>query len=137
DELRRQTNWHSEQKFAHDLIAQHRADPDRFKDSTFDLQGGYPPCPACHAAMRRAAQETGATITYTWGDGTMTYSGDSAPVASTPEAQRYNYPLRDNGSWTDGETASPGAQTLYGQRNRASQSWGYDIEDSAWDTYSA
>jgi hypothetical protein len=33
------------------------------------IEGQYPPCKSCQGKMRAAAQESGATIKYTWEEG--------------------------------------------------------------------
>ncbi|AUX43636.1 uncharacterized protein SOCE26_050880 [Sorangium cellulosum] len=69
---------HTEQKFCHDLLeATSKAGKNKGRDlkQPYSLQGNYPPCPNCHAAMMRTAKETGADITYNWGGNSVTYQG--------------------------------------------------------------
>ncbi|MEZ4294408.1 MAG: RHS repeat-associated core domain-containing protein [Polyangiaceae bacterium] len=145
-ELNRPANWHTEQKFAHDLISQHRAAQAQnppsspYNGQPFTLTGTYPPCPTCHAAMRRAAAETGANITYQWGNGqSITYSGTGNPTATGTAAtnlnNRYNAAMSSDGTWQNGVTASPGTQSATGSPNTITQAWGYNIGTDAWDAY--
>jgi hypothetical protein len=123
-DLANRANAHTEQKFARDLIDYNKAAnngaADGLKGKTYNLNGTLPPCPTCHNAMRKAAEETGATINYSWGEpkgaNSMTYSGKSAPVP-TGQGQA----LVDGGynDWSESKTnkwgvaSGEGAQAAY------------------------
>ncbi|WP_438022727.1 RHS repeat-associated core domain-containing protein [Sorangium sp. So ce233] len=65
---------HSEQKWCYDLLASGK------KGGNYNLSGSLPPCPNCHGAMMRTAQETGSKINYDWGNGnSITYDGQTNP----------------------------------------------------------
>jgi RHS repeat-associated protein len=69
---------HTEQKFCYDLLEAHEKagnNKGRAMKQPYTLNGTYPPCPNCHAAMMRTAKETGADITYNWGGNSVTYQG--------------------------------------------------------------
>jgi len=122
-DLRTEANSHTEQKFARDLINSHRRGNDHSSDS-FKLSGEFPPCPTCHNALRRAAEQTGATINYQWeqppGSGrmnTVRYSGSSAPTfhgAAASDLRNAGYNER---------TPNPDTR------------WGYSTPGSARDCY--
>jgi RHS repeat-associated protein len=83
----RQEAWaHSEQKFCEDLIAYDNSrGGNSLGGNTYNLSGEWPPCNVCHAAMAGAAQQTGATITYSFpksGGNSITYDG-SSPMDSS------------------------------------------------------
>ena len=73
--LQTDSKCHTEQKFAQDLINNSKLDGKSRKGQNFQLTGTKPPCPNCHTALMRAAQQTGATITYKFGDKSVTYTG--------------------------------------------------------------
>src|SRR5690606_20389786 len=91
-ELTSNSCCHTEQKFAADVIAQHRnavakgkAPP--FKGQNFKLKGKLPPCPTCHAALMSAADETGVKYSYEWEkpagtSHTVSYNSSSAPTGT-------------------------------------------------------
>jgi RHS repeat-associated protein len=58
-----------EQCFAQDLLAFGQTQAGRElprRRRKYQLEGRYPPCPTCHAALMRAAADTGSTVDYTW-----------------------------------------------------------------------
>ncbi|WP_437339502.1 RHS repeat-associated core domain-containing protein [Sorangium sp. So ce394] len=62
-------NGCGEQKFAQELLAfgktqQARELPRRQRK--YKLEGKFPPCPTCHAALMRAAADTNSTVDYVW-----------------------------------------------------------------------
>jgi RHS repeat-associated protein len=61
-ELQSRARCHTEQKFAHDLIASGR----KHAGKNFELTGEYPPCPNCHRALQHAADQSGANVDYQW-----------------------------------------------------------------------
>lgn len=138
DELRSNACCHTEQKFAADVIAQHREavkkkKPPPFKNKNFRLRGKLPPCPTCHAALMRAADETGANITYEWEQpqgqlSTVSYNGSSAPSGTgrgAPLVQGYTH-TADN-TWQNRQSPPGGTQG-------ETQAWGYTYGGS-WSTY--
>jgi RHS repeat-associated protein len=80
--LRSQARCHTERKFA-DRIRE-IAGGGRFKKGTrFHLKGALPPCPNCHRAMQKLADDCGGEYTYEYGNGqTVTYSGGTNPQFS-------------------------------------------------------
>lgn len=62
-------NGCGEQRFAQDLLAFGRTQAGRQlprKKRRYRLEGKYPPCPTCHAALMRAAAETNSSVDYVW-----------------------------------------------------------------------
>lgn len=62
-------NHCGEQQFAQDLMAFARTPAGRQlprRQRRYRLQGRFPPCPTCHAAMMRAAADAGSTVNYSW-----------------------------------------------------------------------
>ncbi|WP_437627107.1 RHS repeat-associated core domain-containing protein [Sorangium sp. So ce1151] len=140
DELRNNTCCHTEQKFAADVIAQHRAavknkKPPPFKNQNFRLQGKLPPCPTCHASLMRAANETGANITYEWEQpqgqtNTVSYNGSSAPTGTGRGAALVQgYTHTPDNTWKNNQSPPGGTQG-------ETQAWGYTYGGS-WNTYYA
>ena len=129
--LANRANCHTEQKFAADLLASHRADNDHSND-THNLSGSLPPCPTCHTALRRAAAETGANISYSFGDppNRISYNGGSAggnPLAVAADASDY--------SGADAGRLASGGYT--GGRTNSRSTWGYSPGSGASSTYSS
>ncbi|WP_437957717.1 RHS repeat-associated core domain-containing protein [Sorangium sp. So ce119] len=62
-------NGCGEQKFAQELLAfgktQQARDLPR-RQRKYKLEGKFPPCPTCHAALMRAAADTNSTVEYMW-----------------------------------------------------------------------
>jgi RHS repeat-associated protein len=135
DLLSNRANCHTEQRFADDLIRAHRAGEVQ-PGQQFNLTGTFPPCPNCHAAMRRAAAETGTKVTYNWEKpkgthNSVTYHGDAEPKFSdTPHAQvlqkaGYNT-QKDQGTFLHDDGWQKGDSTR----------WGYQSQQGAHQAYS-
>lgn len=131
---------HTEQKFAADIIAQHRdavaaGNPPPFANENFRLRGRHPPCPTCHAALMRAASETGANICYEWENpkgriNSVTYNGSSAPTGTGLGASLLQgYTHTSDGTWQNNQSAPAGT-------TGRTQSWGYTYSGS-WSSYYA
>jgi RHS repeat-associated protein len=87
--LQSRARCHTEQKFAHDLIATGRD----HEGEDFELTGQYPPCPNCHRALQHAADRSGANIDYQWEgpDGemqTLSYRPQTPPCGSGSQAEQ-------------------------------------------------
>lgn len=129
---------HTEQKFASQLIAQYA--PNGAQGRQFLLQGQLPPCPNCHAAMTKAAQQTGADIHYQWGTPpqSITYNGPGGSPALTPAGTTFP------GS-TGGVANTPGTASMLGVYNQqdlntpgpstAGQYWGFTPAPGATNAY--
>lgn len=138
---------HSEQRFAHDLITQaNTPPPGRFNGKTFNLrsEGNMPPCPACHSAMMRAAQVSGANVNYSWGTppnvvnyaggtGTPSVGATNQGAAAAPLLAAYGH--TDAGNFTGAPNPNLVYPTGANAVNTPSQAWGYNIPPSAWDHY--
>jgi len=127
--LTQQANCHTEQKFAHDLIGHHnnlvaQGGPG-MTGQNFNLHGSLPPCPTCHQALRTASQQTGANITYSWGNptaGSINYAGSSPTSAMSPSAftgaatnlaPTYGAPGVTNPNRAWGSSSAPGSTAAY------------------------
>ena len=109
---------HTEQKFCYDLMNKYGKNGAVGKN--YKLTGQNPPCPNCHRAMMRAAKETGANISYTWGTGkkaqTVTYEGGSGDADTSGVRNR---PVKAYGTsgadldkdWSGIPTGAPGQST--------------------------
>ncbi len=65
DHLKSQARCHTERKFG-DVI---RANKDKIgKNTKFKLEGELPPCPNCHRAMQKLADDCGGEYTYEYGE---------------------------------------------------------------------
>jgi RHS repeat-associated protein len=121
---------HTEGKFAADLMNQYGANGAQGKN--FGLTGQLPPCPNCHAALTRAAQVTGAKVTYQWPKGanpmqSITYVGPGG--SPTPGAS--------NSSNTNTMLAAYNQQNMNqaGTGGTAQQAWGFTPGPNAWEQY--
>ena len=104
--LANQANAHTEQKFAHDLMARNAqvgpSNGQNLTGNTYNLSGVLPPCPTCHVALRTAAAQTGATVNYAWGPpnpGSITYNGAAPPtfaLSGTALQPTYGAPMVPN-----------------------------------------
>jgi RHS repeat-associated protein len=133
-QLNNDASCHTEQKFAHDLIAWNRETEGGANGKKFRLKGDLPPCPNCHGAMMRAAQETGAEISYEWEHpkgkkNKVTYKGnaDDKTVkvrASGRKAQELKrvYNHREQSTWGEDRKASHNL-------------WGYESDTTARQKY--
>ena len=129
--LQTQPKCHTEQKFAKDLIDFDKDTDGGAKGKTYNLKGQYPPCPRCHAAMTRAAQETGSKITYKWGGSTITYDGTSktgggkgnAPAISGDTNKAKGFVKAYDGQTDLGKANLQGGPT--GKERSAADTWGY------------
>jgi hypothetical protein len=99
--------------------------------NNYHLHGQLPPCPTCHQAMRTAAQQTGANITYSWGQppgaNSITYPG-GVPAAGAGSAMS---PSQFTG-------AATGMHGTYGQEGRIPNTprvWGSSSGAGSWGTY--
>jgi RHS repeat-associated protein len=131
--LTQQANCHTEQKFAQNLIDHNNnlianGQPG-IAGNNYHLNGQLPPCPTCHQAMRTAAAQTGANITYSWGQppvGSVTYNGgqpaSGAGSAMNPNqfqgaaaalAPTYGAPGVTNPARRWGSSSSPGSWGAY------------------------
>lgn len=132
-QLDNQASCHTEQKFADDLIKWNRETEGGAKGKKFKLKGELPPCPNCHGAMMRAAQETGAELSYEWEQpkGTknkMTYKGDAdrnVKVSARGDKAKelkgvYNH--KEQGTWGTDRKASHNL-------------WGYESDTAARQKY--
>ncbi len=84
--LQTQAKSHTEQQWAQGLIDEMKGKTEAQQAALRkdrELTGDWPPCPNCHGAMMRAAQETGQKLTYDWGTPPNTqaivYDGTSVP----------------------------------------------------------
>lgn len=136
---KRDRKYCTEQKVAFDAIKQ-SSEGAKFKGGKFGLSGKYPPCPNCHAAMMRAAKETGAKFEYSWTDKngkrqSISYAGGTGkPRGSGKEgkklakAYKKNVKLDHESDWKLGQ----------GQKHKdtpAEQYWGFKKHQSADDAY--
>jgi RHS repeat-associated protein len=135
DLLDNRANCHTEQRFSEDLIRAHRAGEVQ-PGQQFNLTGEYPPCPNCHAAMRRAAAETGTKIKYQWEcpkgtvKGVIEYNGSAEPKFSNhPHAQA----LQQGGYNTQKDQGTFFMQP--GWQKGDSTRWGYQNSQSAYTAY--
>ncbi len=129
-----QANCHTEQKFAQNLIDHNNAliqsGQPGIAGNNYHLNGSKPPCPTCHQAMRTAAEQTGANITYSWGQpagaNSVTYNGGTpshgAGSAMSPSqftgtgsalASTYGAPGVQDTSRVWGSSSAPGSQAAY------------------------
>ena len=131
--LTQQANCHTEQKFAQDLINHHNnlvanGQPG-VTGNNYHLNGQLPPCPTCHQAMRTAAAQTGANITYSWGQppvGSITYNGGT-PAHGAGSAMA---PAQFQG-------AAAGMHATYGAPGvtNPNRVWGSSSAPGSWGTY--
>jgi RHS repeat-associated protein len=158
---------HTEQKFATDLLNKSKLDGKSrgkrpgHKAQTFNLTGTMPPCPNCHTALMRAAQQTGATIKYNFGGKTITYKGNglskqpsvdfgdtgSSRTKYSKLAAKYDkiklaeddkgnvapwsMPDGDYGSQTDKNAAKAGKKKMPDTGPKAKDYWGQEPGSSA------
>jgi RHS repeat-associated protein len=124
-ELQSRARCHTEQKFAHDLIATGR----RHAGQDFELTGQYPPCPNCHRALQHAADRSGANIDYQW-------EGPNGEMQSI--TYRPNRPPRGSGTQAEQLVSADGRSGAYHMTADDSRRNGYryDSYGTASSTYS-
>jgi RHS repeat-associated protein len=137
-ELNNRAECHSERKLLNDLEHARKAHAAKPENKDVPLggkvtaNGQYPPCPQCHRAMLKFAQENGTKITYKWGSGkeeqAITYAPEGKPAFDGKSAKKLEKgytldPNKDDDKYGKEFQDGSAAAKAYQKQKRASDAY--------------